>query len=109
MEEDEIVAALDEQGLKGKIQFKVTVSDQGEGDLGVSYLGSCSGDLPDFETGGVIDESKLEIGPSKNITVKKDSRAVVISQTDYNSGMISGQVYIPLSEIPALIKFLQTQ
>ena len=56
---------------------------------------------------GVINEAKIEIGPSKNIIVKKDKRAVVISQIDYNSGMESGQVYIPLSEIPALIEFLQ--
>jgi hypothetical protein len=50
MDDEEIEAALEEQGLKGKIQFKVMVSDQGEGELGVSYLGNCSGDLPSFET-----------------------------------------------------------
>ena len=56
----------------------------------------------------ILNEAKIEIGYNKNITVKKDKKAVIISQTDANDGRTIGAVYIPLSEIPALISFLQS-
>ncbi len=59
-----------------------------------------------------LDEAKIEIGDDgyggKNITVKKDKKGVLITQTDPNDwGRISGRIYIPLADIPVLINFLK--
>ena len=57
---------------------------------------------------------KLKIGNDgygcKNITVTKDKQYIIISKTDpHGGGRVSGEIFIPVNDVEALIEFLTTK
>lgn len=54
--ESELSNALDQYGLMGKVDFKLSVDNGEDSEDGVSYVGNCSGNLPSFDISGDGDD-----------------------------------------------------